>query len=96
MSKVSVNVKMDEDIRDKAKEVLSEVGLDMTTAVNMFLRTVIREKAIPFQISAVSIEAMRQKFVGDIMQDLTNADKDILEGNYIDFNIAMEELRKEI
>lgn len=96
MSKVSVNVKMDEDIRDKAKEVLSEVGLDMTTAVNMFLRTVIREKAIPFQISAVSIESMRQKFVGDIMQDLKKAEKDIAEGNYIDFNTAMAELRNEI
>ncbi len=52
--KTSVNIKMDESLRDQSKELFAKMGLDMTTAVNMFLITAVREKKIPFKISAVS------------------------------------------
>ena len=34
----------------RAKELLDEFGLDMQTAVNIFLRQIIRDKEIPFSI----------------------------------------------
>ena len=52
--KTSVNIKMDDSLRDQSKELFAKMGLDMTTAVNMFLLTVVREKKILFEISAVS------------------------------------------
>ena len=48
--KVSVNIKMDEEIRDNAKVLFNKMGLDMTTAVNIFLIQSIRNKKIPFEI----------------------------------------------
>ena len=42
--KTSVNIKMEESLRDQSKELLAQMSLDMTTAVNMFLSTVVREK----------------------------------------------------
>lgn len=48
--KVSVNIKMDEEIRDSAKLLFSKMGLDMTTAVNIFLIQSIRNKGIPFEL----------------------------------------------
>ena len=42
--KVSVNIKMDEDVRNQAKELFNKMGLDMTTAVNIFLIQSIREQ----------------------------------------------------
>lgn len=48
--KVSVNIKMEKEIRDNAKVLLNKMGLDMTTAVNMFLIQTIRQSQIPFQI----------------------------------------------
>ena len=65
--KVSVNIKMDEEIRDQSKILFSKMGLDMTTAVNMFLIQTIREKSIPFKISTVnkdSDEASFEKLIG--------------------------------
>ncbi|MDO4940016.1 MAG: type II toxin-antitoxin system RelB/DinJ family antitoxin [Lachnospiraceae bacterium] len=41
---------IDEDIKPKAQAMLAEFGLDLSTAVNMFLRQMLREKAIPFEI----------------------------------------------
>ena len=52
--KVSVNIKMEKEIRDNAKVLLNKMGLDMTTAVNMFLIQTIRQSQIPFQIKVDS------------------------------------------
>lgn len=38
------------EVKDKAEEIFSELGLNMTTAVNIFLRTAIREHGIPFEL----------------------------------------------
>lgn len=48
--KANLNIKVDEEVRDEAKELFGKLGLDMTTAVNLFLRASIREKGIPFPI----------------------------------------------
>ena len=52
MAKVSTNISIDADIKKKAQELLVDLGLDLSTAVNIFLRQMIRENAIPFVISA--------------------------------------------
>ena len=36
MASVSMNIRMDSDIKSKAQSLFSEFGLDMTTAINMF------------------------------------------------------------
>jgi len=65
MSKVATNISIDEDIKPKAQAMLAEFGLDLSTAVNMFLRQMLREKAIPFEIrwevpNADTIAAIRE------------------------------------
>lgn len=57
--KTSVNIKMDVEDRDAAKKLFDSLGLDMTTAVNLFVKASLREKAIPFQIAAEQSEAIR-------------------------------------
>ena len=52
--KTNVNIKVDTEVRDEAKDLFSKMGLDMTTAVNMFLLAAIREKGIPFNVTTVS------------------------------------------
>ena len=65
MAKVATNISIDEDIKPKAQAMLAEFGLDLSTAVNMFLRQMLREKAIPFEIrqevpNAVTLAAMAE------------------------------------
>ncbi|MEA4805518.1 type II toxin-antitoxin system RelB/DinJ family antitoxin [Acetobacterium wieringae] len=50
MAKTSMNIRMDNEIKQQAKKLFAEFGLDMTTAVNLFLRQSIREHRIPFEI----------------------------------------------
>ena len=51
MSKVSTNISMDADVKKQAQKLFSEFGLDLTTAINIFLRQSIREQRIPFEIT---------------------------------------------
>ena len=50
MSTTNLNIRTDKDIKEQAEEIFSELGLNMTTAVIMFLRTTIREHGIPFEL----------------------------------------------
>ena len=50
MATTNLNIRIDKAIKDQAEEIFNELGLNMTTAVNMFLRTVIREHGIPFEL----------------------------------------------
>ena len=50
MATTNLNIRIDKAIKDQAEKIFNELGLNMTTAVNMFLRTVIREHGIPFEL----------------------------------------------
>ena len=50
MTPTNLNIRTDKEIKDRAEQLFSELGLTMTTAINMFLRTAIRENGIPFAL----------------------------------------------
>ena len=50
MATTNLNIRTDKDIKDQAEAIFNELGLNMTTAINMFLRTAIREHGIPFDL----------------------------------------------
>lgn len=50
MALVDLNVKIDEDVKQKAQTLFKKLGLDMETAINIFLRQSIREHGIPFHV----------------------------------------------
>lgn len=50
MAITNLNIRTDKDVKERAEEIFSELGLNMTTAINMFLRTAIRENGIPFNL----------------------------------------------
>ena len=54
MSQVTLSVRMDEDVKRLFDAFCAEVGLNASVAVNLFAKTVIRERRIPFEIAAQS------------------------------------------
>ena len=52
MSKtVNMSIRIDKDVKNEADELFKNLGLNMSTAINMFLRQSIREQSIPFEAS---------------------------------------------
>jgi len=47
---VSISIRLDRDVKKDAEHLFSELGMNMTTAINVFLRHCIMENRIPFEI----------------------------------------------
>jgi len=46
----NINIRVDGNVKNKAQEVFAALGMDITTAVNIFLRQAIRKNGIPFEL----------------------------------------------
>ena len=51
MATVNMSIRMDTELKKQADAMLADMGLNMTTAINMFLRQVVRQGKIPFEIA---------------------------------------------
>lgn len=51
MAQTSINIRIDEDLKKQAEYLFSEFGMNMTTAFTIFIKAVVREQKIPFEIS---------------------------------------------
>lgn len=65
MATVNMSIRMDTELKKQADAMLADMGLNMTTAMNMFLRQVVRQGKIPFEIAtdipnAETLAAMKE------------------------------------
>ena len=49
----NVSIRLDVELKKQAEELFSDLGLNMTVAMTMFLRQAVRSQGIPFEISRV-------------------------------------------
>ena len=55
--KAGVNVKIDKSVKEIAAQILESMGLDHTTAIEMFYRQIITERRLPFQpVSSLTLD----------------------------------------
>ncbi|WP_322171272.1 type II toxin-antitoxin system RelB/DinJ family antitoxin [Acutalibacter caecimuris] len=89
MKQALMSIRMDADLKKEFDGFCAQVGLNSSVAVNMFVRTVLREKRIPFEItnqpSATTRAAIRdteRELETGGMKSYTNAEallKDVLK-----------------
>ena len=56
MAKVSTNINLDASLKKSAQELFADLGMDLTTAVTLFLKQSLREQGIPFAIKRDSAD----------------------------------------
>jgi DNA-damage-inducible protein J len=47
---INVNIRMDEQLKKQAEQLFSDLGMNMTTAINIFVRQAVSRGGIPFEI----------------------------------------------
>lgn len=52
MAQTTINIRMDEELKKEAEKLFADFGMNMTTAVTIFAKAVVRERRIPFEIAA--------------------------------------------
>lgn len=50
MESTNLNIRTDKEVKMQAEKIFDALGLNMTTAINIFLRQAIRENGIPFEV----------------------------------------------
>ena len=80
----TITVRVEEKVKKQAGDIFKEVGMDMSTAINIYLKQVIRSNGIPFPVSA------------DIPNDITNkAIKAAEEGQMASFS-SIDDLMEDL
>ena len=51
MAQINVNIRMDDTLKQQFERLCNELGLNMSTAFNVFAKTMVRQQKIPFEIS---------------------------------------------
>ena len=53
MANANINIRTDAEVKKAAQELFARLGMDMTTAVNIFLRQAISKNTLPLEITPV-------------------------------------------
>ncbi|HEU8010896.1 type II toxin-antitoxin system RelB/DinJ family antitoxin [Streptococcus pneumoniae] len=86
MSKMSISIRLDSEVKEQAQQVFSNLGMDMTTAINIFLRQAIQYQGLPFD---VRLDENRK-----LLQALTDLDQNSnMSQSFESVSDLMEDLR---
>lgn len=47
-----ISLRVENELKSDAERVFDEIGMSMSTAITIFLKRVVRENGIPFDVSA--------------------------------------------
>lgn len=61
----TITVRVEDKLKKEANDVFREVGMDMSTAITIYLKQVVRTNGIPFAISADIPNALTLKAIRD-------------------------------
>lgn len=85
MSQTLVNFRIDEETKKEMEKVCDELGMTMTTALNIFIKKMIREKRIPFEVSIDPFYSENNiKYIEKIIKDIDEGKTKLKEHGLIE------------
>ncbi len=48
---INVTIRLDKDVKENAERMFGDFGMNLSTAVNIFIRQALRQGSIPFEIN---------------------------------------------
>ena len=58
----NISIRMDSELKKQADLLFEELGMNITTAFNIFAKAVVRERRIPFEIASPEKKEYTRKF----------------------------------
>ena len=93
----TLNLRVNSDLKRRAEEVLSQLGMPMSTAIDIYLKQIAMVGGIPFAVTLpkapVTINADMMT-IDDIHAKLKEGYRDIEKGNVQDASAAFRKFRE--
>jgi DNA-damage-inducible protein J len=80
----NLNIRIDKDLKEQAEYFFSELGMNMSSAFNIFVRQALRQGKIPFEISIVADPFYCSTNMAVLRQSIQEAN----EGKFVSKTIA--------
>ena len=74
METLTLNVRVDADDKKSFENFCKSVGMNVSTAVNMFIKAVLREQKLPFEIKTANFEEEVLKKLKEAELEMDNTD----------------------
>ena len=90
----NLSIRIDRDLKEEADQVFNALGMNLTTAITVFVRQAVRQKKIPFEIALYP----ENEGKGNIMRDAMTATERIWQNSVRNGTdkLTMEEIDAEI
>lgn len=90
MSQATFSVRMDDALKIEFESLCSDFGMNMSTAINVFAKAVVRERRIPFEITSSERDISRRKALNAFYALRENSSRNFSDG------LSLEEINSEI
>lgn len=90
MAQATFSVRMDDRLKEQFENLCNDFGMNMSTAINVFARAVVRQRKIPFEITAPDPDMTREKAMQAFMAIRAQSAKDFPNG------LTLDEINAEI
>ncbi|MDR1563609.1 MAG: type II toxin-antitoxin system RelB/DinJ family antitoxin [Oscillospiraceae bacterium] len=91
---VNLNIRVDENLKRRAESIYNELGMNLTTALNLFLRSSVRYGGIPFDLRLEPDTRTPTQIKGDILQKVEEAEADVAAGRTKDAYESLRQVRE--
>ena len=73
-----VNIRLDDRLKEEADSLFNELGMNMTTAFNIFVRQAVRQGGLPFTVTIHTDPFYSESNQKVLMQSIADADAGLL------------------
>ena len=75
MESLTLNVRVDANDKKSFEQFCNSVGMNVSTAVNMFIKAVLREQKLPFEVKSNILEETIYNKLKEAEIEMNNTDK---------------------
>ena len=89
MTTTSMNIRVDSTVKKQAQELFAALGMDMTTAINIFLRQSVQRQGLPFEVTLNRMNSETLEAIAEVQEMKKHPERD---KGYADADAMMKEL----
>lgn len=91
----NVFARVEPEVKKQAEEILGQLGIPMSNAVGMFLRQVVMQKGLPFEVKIKKPLCLGNLSKNEFNAEMSKAVDDIREGRIYSAEEVEEELKRD-
>lgn len=84
MPAISTNIKIDADVKQQAQLLFNDLGMNLSTAINIFLRQAVREHSIPFHVGDPFYSKANQKYLNEVVAEIESGKAQLAEHELVE------------